>query len=265
MKHLPSANAAPMAVGIQFSVGLSALGSELNQIKQALQEPQQILTLRNDLIADHDVWVGQYTHPLCSSVPDALQSVDSRNLRFALTALSKIETELKAYTASFENKRLAIVVGTSTSGIADNELLLKQYFQGQTDLSISHYPQEMSCLAKALQLYLGWEGPAYTISTACSSSAKALAAGQRLLHADLADVVLVGGVDTLCKLTLNGFNSLESLSEHICQPCGLNRDGINIGEAAAFFVLSKEQAPVMLMGAGLKCAMHPWTHPPPLT
>ncbi|MFP5005714.1 beta-ketoacyl-[acyl-carrier-protein] synthase family protein [Acinetobacter pittii] len=250
MKHLPSANAAPMAVGIQFSVGLSALGSELNQIKQALQQPQQTLNLRDDLIADRDVWVGQYTHPLCSSVPDTLQSVDSRNLRFALTALSEIETELKAYTASFENKRLAIVVGTSTSGIADNELLLKQYFQGQTDLSISHYPQEMSCLAKALQQYLGWEGPAYTISTACSSSAKALAAGQRLLHADLADVVLVGGVDTLCKLTLNGFNSLESLSEHICQPCGLNRDGINIGEAAAFFVLSKEQALVMLMGAG---------------
>ncbi|WP_247791031.1 beta-ketoacyl-[acyl-carrier-protein] synthase family protein, partial [Acinetobacter baumannii] len=202
------------------------------------------------LIANRNVWVGQYTHPLCSHVPDALQCVDSRNLRFALTALSEIETELKAYTASFENKRLAIVVGTSTSGIADNELLLKQYFQGQTDLLISHYPQEMSCLAKALQLYLGWKGPAYTISTACSSSAKALAAGQRLLHADLADVVLVGGVDTLCKLTLNGFNSLESLSAHICQPCGISRDGINIGEAAAFFVLSKEQAPVMLIGAG---------------
>ncbi|MDS7958015.1 MULTISPECIES: beta-ketoacyl-[acyl-carrier-protein] synthase family protein [unclassified Acinetobacter] len=250
MKQLPSENAVPMAVGIQFSVGLSALGCELNQIKQALQEPQQTLTLRDDLIADRDVWVGQYTHPLCSSVPDTLQSVDSRNLRFALTALSKIETELKAYTASFENKRLAIVVGTSTSGIADNELLLKQYFQGQIDLSISHYPQEMSCLAKALQQYLGWEGPAYTISTACSSSAKALAAGQRLLHADLADVVLVGGVDTLCKLTINGFNSLESLSAHICQPCGISRDGINIGEAAAFFVLSKEQAPVMLMGTG---------------
>lgn len=250
MKHLPLENAATMAVGIQFSVGLSALGCELNQIKQALQQPQQTLSLRDDLITDRNVWVGQYTHPLCSSVPDTLQSVDSRNLRFALTALSKIETELKAYTASFENKRLAIVVGTSTSGIADNELLLKQYFQGQTDLSISHYPQEMSCLAKALQQYLGWEGPAYTISTACSSSAKALAAGQRLLHADLADVVLVGGVDTLCKLTLNGFNSLESLSEHICQPCSVTRDGINIGEAAAFFVLSKEQASVMLMGAG---------------
>lgn len=250
MKHLPSENAATMAVGIQFSVGLSALGCELNQIKQALQQPQQTLSLRDDLIADRNVWVGQYTHPLCSNVPDTLQFVDSRNLRFALTALSEIEAALRVYTASFENKRLAIVVGTSTSGIADNELLLKQYFQGKTDLSISHYPQEMSCLAKALQQYLGWEGPAYTISTACSSSAKALAAGQRLLHADLADVVLVGGVDTLCQLTLNGFNSLESLSDHICQPCGATRDGINIGEAAAFFVISKATAPVMLMGVG---------------
>lgn len=250
MKHLPSENAATMAVGIQLSVGLSALGCELNQIKQALQQPQQTLSLRDDLIADRNVWVGQYTHPLCSNVPDTLQSVDSRNLRFALTALSEIEAALRVYTASFENKRLAIVVGTSTSGIADNEILLKQYFQGKTDLSISHYPQEMSCLAKALQQYLGWEGPAYTISTACSSSAKALAAGQRLLHADLADVVLVGGVDTLCQLTLNGFNSLESLSEQTCQPCGVKRDGINIGEAAAFFVLSKATAPVMLMGAG---------------
>ncbi|MFX6555925.1 beta-ketoacyl synthase N-terminal-like domain-containing protein, partial [Acinetobacter baumannii] len=83
-------------------------------------------------------------------------------------------------------------------------------------------------------------GPAYTISTACSSSAKALAAGQRLLQADLADAVLVGGVDTLCQLTLNGFNSLESLSSDICQPCGAGRDGINIGEAAAFFLLTKE-------------------------
>jgi len=250
MKHLSLENTAPMAVGIQMSVGLSALGFDLEQIKQNLQQPEKILSLRNDLIADRDVWVGQFTGSLCSDVPEFLHSVDSRNLRFALTALSEIETELRAYTASFENKRLAIVVGTSTSGISDNELLLKQYFQGQTDLSISHYPQEMSCLAKALQQYLGWAGPAYTISTACSSSAKALAAGQRLLHADLADVVLVGGVDTLCQLTLNGFNSLESLSDHICQPCGATRDGINIGEAAALFVLSKASAPVMLMGAG---------------
>jgi 3-oxoacyl-[acyl-carrier-protein] synthase-1 len=47
----------------------------------------------------------------------------------------------------------------------------------------------------------------------------------------------VGGVDTLCKLTLNGFDSLESLSSGICQPCGANRDGINIGEAAGLFLL----------------------------
>jgi 3-oxoacyl-[acyl-carrier-protein] synthase-1 len=77
-----------------------------------------------------------------------------------------------------------------------------------------------------------------------------MAAGQRLLNADLADAVLVGGVDTLCKLTLNGFDSLESLSSGICQPCGTNRDGINIGEAAGLFLLSKAPAAVMLLSSG---------------
>jgi 3-oxoacyl-[acyl-carrier-protein] synthase-1 len=183
-------------------------------------------------------------------VPESLNGVDSRNLRFALTALAQIETEIHAYTAQFAKQRLAVIVGTSTSGIADNESVLKVQFQQSVPQSVQHQKQEMGSLAEALQQYLGWEGPAYTISTACSSAAKALAAGQRLLNADLADAVLVGGVDTLCKLTLNGFDSLESLSNGICQPCGANRDGINIGEAAGLFLLSKAPAPVMLLSSG---------------
>ena len=179
-----------------------------------------------------------------------MSGADSRNLRFALTALSQIETEIRAYTAQFSKQRLAVIIGTSTSGIADNESVLKVQFQQSVPQSVQHQKQEMGSLAEALQQYLGWEGPAYTISTACSSAAKALAAGQRLLNADLADAVLVGGVDTLCKLTLNGFDSLESLSNGICQPCGANRDGINIGEAAGLFLLSNAPAPVMLLSSG---------------
>lgn len=238
------------AVGIQLSVGLSALGNTAEQIKQALTTPQNTLSLVSGFLPEKQVWVGAYQQPLIKTVPDFLQDVDSRNLRFALTALKSIEADVKAYTAQFERKRLAIILGTSTSGIADNEKLLKQYFVNQADVDVQHYKQEMDSLAKALQLYLGWEGPAYTISTACSSSAKAMAAGQRLINAGLADAVLVGGVDTLCQLTLNGFDSLESLSSGLCQPCGAQRDGINIGEAAGLFLLSKETAPVMLMSAG---------------
>ena len=234
------------AVGIQFSAVLSALGQNAAELQHALTNIENTLSLREDLIAGRTVWVGASNSALIQDIPESLSSADSRNLRFALTALAKIETEIRTYTAQFPKQRLAVIIGTSTSGIADNEPVLKAQFQQ----SVQHQKQEMGSLAKALQQYLGWEGPAYTISTACSSAAKAMAAGQRLLNANLADAVLVGGVDTLCKLTLNGFDSLESLSSGICQPCGANRDGINIGEAAGLFLLSKAPAPVMLLSSG---------------
>ena len=238
------------AVGIQFSAALSALGHNVAELQHALTSTENTLSQREDLIAGRLVWVGAFDQALLQAVPESLSDADSRNLRFALTALSQIETEIRAYTAQFPKQRLAVIIGTSTSGIADNEPTLKAQFQQPAPQSVQHQKQEMGSLAKALQQYLGWEGPAYTISTACSSAAKALAAGQRLLNADLADAVLVGGVDTLCKLTLNGFDSLESLSNGICQPCGANRDGINIGEAAGLFLLSKAPAPVMLLSSG---------------
>jgi len=238
------------AVGIQYAVGLSALGESSDQIRQSLTMQSQTLTASKDYILEKQVWVGAYQSALVDSVPDHLKYLDSRNLRFALTALQKIEAQVKAYTSQFETQHLAIVLGTSTSGISTNEPLIQQHFLNQSTKLIGHEKQEMGSLAKSIQSYLGWKGPAYTISTACSSSAKAMAAGQRLIHAGLADAVLVGGVDTLCKLTLNGFNSLESLSDDICRPCGFKRDGINIGEAAALFLISKETAPVMLLSAG---------------
>ncbi|MCO8060042.1 MULTISPECIES: beta-ketoacyl-[acyl-carrier-protein] synthase family protein [Acinetobacter] len=238
------------AVGIQCSVALSALGQNVDNIRRTLTSEENSLSLRDDLIAGRKVWVGAYNHPLIQEVPEDLSGADSRNLRFALTALMRIEAEVHNYTAQFPKHRLAVIIGTSTSGVADNEPVLKACFQKKILQGVWHKKQEMGCLAKALQQYLGWSGPAYTISTACSSAAKAMAAGRRMLNANLVDAVLVGGVDTLCKLTLNGFDSLESLSTDICQPCGASRDGINIGEAAGLFLLSKESAPVCLLSTG---------------
>ena len=109
------------AVGIQLSVGLSALGNTAEQIRQALTTQQNSLSLSKEFIPEKQVWVGAYQQPLIETVPACLQDVDSRNLRFALTALAAIETTLRDYTAQFDRKRLAIILGTSTSGIADNE------------------------------------------------------------------------------------------------------------------------------------------------
>jgi 3-oxoacyl-[acyl-carrier-protein] synthase-1 len=98
--------------------------------------------------------------------------------------------------------------------------------------------------------YLRLEGLRYTISTACSSSAKAFASARRLLLLGRCDAAIVGGADSLCQLTLNGFDALESLAPGPCNPFSLNRCGISIGEAACVFVLSRRPSDIRLCGAG---------------
>lgn len=252
--------------------------AQQQQLRAQLTQQQSALSLEQHWIKDQALWVGAYKGELCESIPEALQPYDSRNLRFALTTLADMEQDVREHVAQFAPHRLAIVVGTSTSGISDNEALMRDYFHRSAAMQaqqlhadagadvdaaegtapravdalpkISQKKQEMDALANALQLYMGWTGLCYSISTACSSSAKAMATAQRLLNADLADAVLVAGVDTLSQLTLNGFHSLENLSRSICRPCGEQRDGINIGEAASLFLLSKQPADLMLVAAG---------------
>jgi 3-oxoacyl-[acyl-carrier-protein] synthase-1 len=109
-------------------------------------------------------------------------------------------------------------------------------------------------------------GPAYVISTACTSSARALMSAQRLLDLGMCDVVLCGGVDTLCKLTLNGFSALEAVSGQRCNPFSVNRNGINIGEAAVLFLMSKQPGdsqPIALLGSGASSDAHHISAPEP--
>ena len=144
-----------------------------------------------------------------------------------------------------------MVLGTSTSGVRSTEQALAYQAEHGTLPDQFHYKQQqMGAGADFLAAYIGLTGPAYTISTACSASGKAFASARRLLNLDLCDAVIVGGADSLCGLTINGFAALESLSTGYCKPFGKNRNGINIGEAASLFALSKEPGPVRLLGIG---------------
>ena len=238
-------------VGIQAVASLSALGGNASELRNNLRHPPACtLTARDDLIEQKTVWVGQVRQPLLA-VPATLEHYASRNLQLAVTALDQLQPELERLKQLYPLHRLGIVIGSSTSGIADNEPLLAAWFKQQrplTDLVYSR--QEMGATALALRALLQWQGPAYGVSTACSSSAKALATAQRLINSGVCDAVLAGGVDSLCRLTLNGFHSLESLSESQCRPFAQDRDGINIGEAAGLFILSKQDAPVCLLSSG---------------
>ncbi|WP_421248701.1 beta-ketoacyl-[acyl-carrier-protein] synthase family protein [Aeromonas jandaei] len=192
--------------------------------------------------------VGRVRHPLPAVT---ITPYDSRNNRLLLAALADIEDEVNAAIARVGSQRLALVLGTSTSGIGEAEAAIAASERGETlPPQFDYVQQELGSPSLFLAAHLGLEGPAMTISTACSSSARAFITARRLLASGQADVALVGGADSLCGLTLNGFDSLESLSEQRCQPFAAGRDGINIGEGAALFLVSQEPAPLALLGDG---------------
>lgn len=163
----------------------------------------------------------------------------------------QIEQSLAPLVEKYGVDRIAVVIGTSTAGIFEGELARKELQKNGRFPDFYQYEvQEMSAPATYIATLSKAKGPVYGISTACSSSGKAIASGQSLLDAGLADVVIAGGVDSLTQLTTNGFKSLESIAQSQCKPFSRNRDGINIGEAAALFVLTKEKGGIQFLGAG---------------
>ncbi|MGJ0486893.1 MAG: beta-ketoacyl-[acyl-carrier-protein] synthase family protein [Methylomicrobium sp.] len=187
-----------------------------------------------------------------------------RNNRLLLAALEQICGTVEQMIARFGQDRIGCVLGTSTSGVRNTELALAYQVQnGELPNDFHYKQQQMGAGADFLSAYLKLGGPAYTLSTACSSSGRAIASARRLLRLGLCDAVIVGGADTLCNLTINGFAALESLSGGLCKPFGAHRDGINIGEAACLFVLSREPGPVELLGVGSTSDAYHFSAPDP--
>lgn len=192
------------------------------------------------------------------------RELSSRNNALLDRTLTAIRPAVEAAIARVGPLRVAIVLGTSTSGISDGEVAVSERARTGAWPGRFHYgQQELGSPAQYLALALGVAGPAYTISTACSSSAKSLAAAARLLEQGVADVVIAGGVDTLCAFTIAGFRSLDSVSIERCNPLSANRRGINLGEGAALFLMSREAGPVRLAGWGETSDAHHMSAPDP--
>jgi 3-oxoacyl-[acyl-carrier-protein] synthase-1 len=185
------------------------------------------------------------------AVPAELAELDCRNNRLLAHALDQLTAPIAQLRDTFGADRIAVVLGTSTSGISAGEDALAAHAkEGRMPETYHYRQQEIGTAAEFAARYLKLTGLRYTISTACSSSAKAFASAWRLLAAGRCDAAIVGGVDSLCKLTLNGFDALESLAPDRCNPFSANRRGINIGEGACIFVVSKTPAAVRLAGVG---------------
>lgn len=195
-----------------------------------------------------------YVGTVQSNLPDLTQmqiELQSRNNQLLAAAANQIKEDIYAHLSAHSSLRVAIILGTSTSGMREAEHAIQSLLTRKIFPTHYHFAQqELGSPARFLSRYLQLDCPNWVISTACTSSTKAIATGARLLQAGMFDMVLAGGVDTLCQFTLAGFDSLESLSIDRCQPFSKNRNGINIGEGAALFLMSTVPGPVALVGWG---------------
>jgi len=188
----------------------------------------------------------------------------SRSNALFAAALAPLQPAVERVLGQFGPQRVAVILGVSTAGLQEGQQAAREHHaSGTWPPGYDYAQQEMGCAAAFIARETGCHGPRYVISTACSSSAKALASGARLLRAGLADAVIAGGGDALSGFTIAGFGALESVSAARCNPLSVHRCGINIGEGAALFVMSRQPGPVRLAGWGETSDAHHMSAPDP--
>ncbi|WP_033069058.1 beta-ketoacyl-[acyl-carrier-protein] synthase family protein [Thalassospira australica] len=238
---------------------VSALGTGKAETKATLAGKRNAdMIKRSGFLSGRDTTLGTVTAEL-KKLPGHLSEYDTRNNRLLWAATCQIAADIHELIAKYGNERIGVLIGTSTAGIEEGTTHYQQRVEsGKFPESFRYEHQEIGSPSEFLQTAFDLRGPAYSISTACSSSAKAFASGKRLLKANMCDAVLVGGVDSLCRLTVGGFDALQSLSDGVCNPMSKNRNGINIGEGAALFILRQDEGEIELLGVGESSdAYHP--------
>ena len=204
-------------------------------------------------------------------VPGPLPEVAEPEFRMRCCSLLALAAEnmrgtFERLVSRYGAERTGIVIGASNTGIDEAQGYISSWLDiggGRKPAELDFSMIELGTPAEFLRRISGAKGPAYSVSTACSSSGKAFAAARRLIEAGIADAVITGGVDGRCRFAMNGFNALNALSEGECRPLSPGRDGINLGEGVALFALERGGEGVALAGVGESSdAYHP-TAPDP--
>jgi 3-oxoacyl-[acyl-carrier-protein] synthase I len=222
---------------------------------------------------DLPTFIGEVPGVDAVQLPAPLAPFDCRNNRLALLGLQQdgFTDAVAAASKQYGAQRVGVFIGTSTSGILQTELAYRRLNPASGALPADFVygaTHNTFSVADFTRNYLGLTGPAVVVSSACSSSAKVFASARRMMAAGLIDAAVVGGVDSLCLTTLYGFNSLGLISTRACRPFDTHRDGISIGEAAAFALLERvpnqlDENAVLLLGVGESSDAHHMSSPHP--
>jgi len=242
----------------------SCIGHGLEQTLDALRHGRQALKPCDFETVNLPTFIGEVEGVDDVTMAAGMADYNCRNNRLAQLGLEQDGFADAVNTAAdkYGRDRIGVFMGTSTSGILETELAFRErdpvtgalpagliYSKTQNTYSVADFTRQ----------YFELSGPAVAVSSACSSSAKVFSAARRMIEAGLIDAAVVGGVDTLCLTTLYGFTSLGLLSTQACRPYDKERDGISIGEAAAFALLERpspslsttqDARAVLLLGIG---------------
>lgn len=238
----------------------SSIGLGKAATLEALHQRRSGLTRCAFDTVDLPTYIGEVANVDAVQLPAELAHFDCRNNRLAMLGLMQdgFPDAVHAAIAQYGSHRVGVFLGTSTAGILQSELAYRRRDTQTGALPadfIYHTTHNTYSVADFVRHYFALTGPAVVVSSACSSSAKVFGSARRMLTAGLIDAALVGGVDSLCLTTLYGFNSLGLTSETACRPFDVARNGISIGEAAAFALLEAVPAhldsdAVLLLGTG---------------
>jgi 3-oxoacyl-[acyl-carrier-protein] synthase-1 len=243
---------------------VNSLGRSAEEIwPRLLAGDQSHFRVRDDLVPGRSLIVAEVPGRL-PTLPTRLRAYACRNNAMSLAALEPIEERIRQAIAEVGRDRVAVVMGTTTSGVSDAEAAIRhRHATGSLGDAFDYTQLELGGAAAFVADLLGVTGPSYTISTACSSGARALASARSLLRLGICDAVIAGATDTLCGLTTNGFASLQAISDEITNPCSVNRKGLTLGEGSVIFLAMRGGGGVELRGVGESSDAHHMSAPDP--
>jgi 3-oxoacyl-[acyl-carrier-protein] synthase-1 len=215
-----------------------------------------------------DGYIGRVAAVDTHVLPPGLAHFDCRNNRLADLALrtDDFAHAVMAARDRYGPGRIAVILGTSTSGVRSTEEAYRARDPDTGMLPVAFdysHTHDMFSLAHFVRSALQLRGPAMVISTACASSAQTFIDAHYLIESGECDAAVVGGADSLCGMTLRGFASLELISPVPCRPCDADRAGISIGEAAGFALLEQTGDGIGLLGWGASCDGYHMSAPHP--
>lgn len=231
------------ATGILTSLGRGAEAQAVAvaAVKPGLRHPQLLRTIHAKEFLVGEVPMSNEQLGATLSIPKNTTGL-TRTALLAMVALGDLIHSSAAGTL-LRQPSTAFINANTVGGMSSVEDLYTIFAGDEMEGDFIPYIDTLDCAesTERAAAYFGLKAFVATISTACSSSGNALHLGARLIRMGLVDRAICGGCDALSRFTVNGFNSLKNLDRHACRPFDNERNGLNLGEGAAYLLLEKEE------------------------